>query len=259
MPLEPFNLGLRMAGGFDSDALTAFTAVESAGGTLTGAQKTALNTAVLSMKAASIWTKLYAWFPIVGASAAAHSIDYKSATAKVTSVNSPTHSASGIKSNGTTSYCATNFVPAVLGATGSFGCSLKEPRTGGNKVVIGSNSGTQIFRSYLGGDSNTYHYFGATEYTTAAGTGAGNHAVVRGSSTSLKSMLNGAVTNTVTASVTVGSSAYNFNLLADNVAGAAALFTDHFCTQFWFGIAMSVAEITTLNGIITTLETALGR
>lgn len=246
-------------GGFDADAAAGIAAVLAAGGSLTGAQQTACNTAVVAMKAAGVWTKLYRWWPIVGGTANSHIIDWKTATSQATNVNSPTHSASGAKSNGTTSYMSTSILPGALGATGSLGVTLVEPRTSGNTVLVGSSNGADIFRLYPYSDGLCYNYFGKNTYTSGSGTAAGNHAVVRLGSTSLKAMFDGEVTSTNTSATTVGVSAVPFFLLAHNLIGVPVNFTNYFCSNFWMGTTMVQSDITALSAIIDALETAFGR
>jgi len=55
----------------DGDAQAFIFRVEAAGGTLTTTEKNSINTLVVRLKAANIWTKLLAVYPMVGASAAA--------------------------------------------------------------------------------------------------------------------------------------------------------------------------------------------
>ncbi len=55
----------------DPDASAFFSRVTAAGGTLTTTEQNAVNTLVLDMKTAGIWTPMKAIYPMVGASAAA--------------------------------------------------------------------------------------------------------------------------------------------------------------------------------------------
>ena len=62
---------------YDPDAQAFFTAESTAGVTLTTTQKTAVNNLVVNLKAANIWTKFKAIYPIVGGTATAHKFNLK--------------------------------------------------------------------------------------------------------------------------------------------------------------------------------------
>jgi len=85
---------------FDADAQAYFTAVETAGGTLSTSDKNAWNTYVLAKKSEGTWTKIKAVFPFMGGTAAAHAIDAVSATTMITWSGTLTHDGSGVTGNG---------------------------------------------------------------------------------------------------------------------------------------------------------------
>lgn len=70
----PFRVGTNRIGrlvvgassAYDADALAFFTAVEGGGDTLTTTEKSAVNTLVVDLKAASIWSAMTALYPFVG-------------------------------------------------------------------------------------------------------------------------------------------------------------------------------------------------
>ena len=64
--------------GFDADAQAFFDRVTTAGGSLSATEKTAVNQLVLDMKSYSIWSKMKAIYPMVGASSAACAQNLKS-------------------------------------------------------------------------------------------------------------------------------------------------------------------------------------
>src|SRR5690606_21266587 len=102
--------------GYDSDAEAYFSAVASAGGTLSDPQKDAINTFVVNTKADGTWAKQYAIYPLAGGTAASHAINLKSpGTYDITWNGSVTHNEDGIKSDGSTGYGNTNFNPSSAG------------------------------------------------------------------------------------------------------------------------------------------------
>ena len=78
---------------YDPDAQAFFTAANITNIT----QKSAVNTLVLSLKSASIWTKMKALYPVVGGVASAHAVNLKQpGTFNLSFATGWTHSSSGI-------------------------------------------------------------------------------------------------------------------------------------------------------------------
>jgi hypothetical protein len=92
----------------DSDAQAFFDRVTTAGGTLSNAEKTAVNQLVLDMKDDGIWTKMKAVYPMVGASAAACAQNLKSSSFTGTFTAGWTFASTGVNGNGTSAYMNTN-------------------------------------------------------------------------------------------------------------------------------------------------------
>ena len=61
----------------DVDAAAGITAVEATGATLTGAQKAAANTFIVTLKTAGIWAKFTAAYLFIGGTSAAHAINFQ--------------------------------------------------------------------------------------------------------------------------------------------------------------------------------------
>jgi hypothetical protein len=106
------KVGPRVYGGFDADAQAFFDRVTTAGGSLSATEKTAVNTLVLDLKSYSIWSKMKAIYPMVGASAAACSQNLKSSSFTGTFSGGWTYASTGVKGNGTNAYMNTNFIPS---------------------------------------------------------------------------------------------------------------------------------------------------
>ena len=86
---------------YDADAAAFFTAA----GITDVTQKAAVNTLILGLKSAALWTSFYALYPFVGGTSGAHAVNAKTpGTYNITWVNSPTHNANGVTFNGTTNY-----------------------------------------------------------------------------------------------------------------------------------------------------------
>jgi hypothetical protein len=92
---------------FDADAVAFFGRVTTAGGSLSATEKAAVNTLVLDMKAAGIWSAMKAIYPMVGASAAACAQNLKSSSFTGTFTSGWTFASTGATPNGTSAYMNT--------------------------------------------------------------------------------------------------------------------------------------------------------
>jgi len=97
-------------GGFDPNAEAFITAA----GITNPTEQNAINELVLDLKAASIWTKFNALYPIVGGTATTHKYNLKNpldtdAAFRLSFSTGWTHSSTGMTPNGTSAYANTNF------------------------------------------------------------------------------------------------------------------------------------------------------
>ena len=97
---------------YDADAQAFITATG-----ISGTNASAINTLVIDLKAASIWTKMHALYPIIGGSATSHKINLKDprdldAAFRIVFNGGWTHSSNGALPNGTNAYANTFFVPS---------------------------------------------------------------------------------------------------------------------------------------------------
>jgi hypothetical protein len=138
---------IRSISGLDSDASAFITAA----GLTDPTQKSAINTLVKDMKAAGLWTKMKAVYPMVGGTATSMKFNLKDprdldAAFRLTWSGGWTYSATGATPNGTNAYADTKLVPSTSLSTSSAHFS-KYNRTNdlvGNKVD-GSIGGTSTF------------------------------------------------------------------------------------------------------------------
>jgi hypothetical protein len=93
--------------GYDEDAQAFFDRVTTAGGSLSLTEKNSVNTLVLDLKSYSLWSKMKAIYPMVGASAAACSQNLKSSSFTGTFSSGWTFASTGVKPNGTSAYMTT--------------------------------------------------------------------------------------------------------------------------------------------------------
>ena len=104
MIINPYSFGVP----YDADAQAFFTAANITDST----QKTATNQLVLDLKAAAIWSKMKAIYPLIGGTATTHKWNLKNPTDsdpafRLTFNGGITHDANGITSNGVNGYAET--------------------------------------------------------------------------------------------------------------------------------------------------------
>jgi hypothetical protein len=164
-------------GGFDPDALAFFARVTAAGGTLSATEKAAVNTLVVQMKAAGIWTPMKAIYPMVGASAAACAQNLKSSSFTGTFTSGWTFASTGVTPNGTSAYMDTNLIPNNSLSVNSTHLSYYS-RTDNGGTTVKSEMGATSSASFLpliqllvyGNDGMGNNRFLAQAYDYTAGT-----------------------------------------------------------------------------------------
>lgn len=113
IPLGILASSIQSGAVIDPDAQAFFNRVTSAGGTLNSTEQTAVNSLVLSLKSAGVWTLMKAIYPMVGASAAACAQNLKSSSFTGTFSGAWTYSANGITGNGANTFLNTTLVPST--------------------------------------------------------------------------------------------------------------------------------------------------
>jgi hypothetical protein len=136
MIINPYVFGAA----YDPDAQAFFTASG-----LTGATNlNAVNQLVLDLKAASIWTKMKAIYPMVGGTAALHKWNLKdpqdtNAAFRLVFLGGWTHSSNGALPNGTNGYADTFLTPNISLSQNSTHVSYySRTQSNGTEIEIGS-------------------------------------------------------------------------------------------------------------------------
>jgi hypothetical protein len=131
---------------YDPDAQAFFTAESAAGVTLTPTQETAVNNLVVNLKAAGIWSKFRALYPIVGGTATAHKFNLinpadTDAAFRFQFFGGWVHSATGMLGNTSLNTYANTFLnPSAQGFgqnEGSYGIYSRTIRTGSDSKQHG--------------------------------------------------------------------------------------------------------------------------
>lgn len=134
--------------GFDADAQAFFDRVTTAGGTLSATEKTAVNQLVLDMKSYSIWSKMKAIYPMVGASAAACAQNLKSSSFTGNFISGGTYASTGYNTNAS-GYMETNIYPSSNLSQDSIHLSYySRVNNSGKFVDMGIGSSPQLYILY---------------------------------------------------------------------------------------------------------------
>ena len=251
-------------GSYDSDAQAFFTAAAITDNT----QKDAVNGLVVALKAASIWTKMYAIYPMVGGTAAAHKFNLKDprdldAAFRLVFNGTLTHSANGITPGGTTAdYADTKFIPdtaltvANSAAIGYYVRSLSGDQQLMGAFVDGGLSDTYQMATYAG---LFYGQIGmvtdavtvpspVTKLIIGSRTGATTTTFYR-DGTSFKSST---LTYDDTCTVPIYLFGRNNNSTNDSAGNVP-------CSFAFISDGLDGTEVTALNNAVNTFQTALSR
>jgi hypothetical protein len=155
---------------FDADAVAFFGRVTTAGGSLSATEKAAVNTLVVDMKAAGIWSGMKAIYPMVGASAAACAQNLKSSSFTGTFTSGWTFASTGVNGNGTSAYFDTAFNTTTNQSVNNFSLSLyiRTAAMGTGFITDMGNTGSAASLPLTNFESNsTIRYQYCWDYQTA--------------------------------------------------------------------------------------------
>jgi hypothetical protein len=202
-----------VATSYDPDAQLFFNAQSGAGVTLTTTEKNAVNQWVVDAKAASIWTKFKAIYPIVGGTATSHKFNLKNpldtnAAFRLLFTGGFTHSSTGVLPNGVNAYASTFLIPATSLSASSSHLSIYN-RTGvsGNINDMGTSGGGLAYTMAASLGNNAYLdcYNSSTNRIATANTSPiGFFVGSRSSSNALKIFKNGTQLGSTNANASVG-------------------------------------------------------
>jgi len=105
------QLPIELGNNYDADAQNFFSRVSIAGGILSVTEQLAINQLVLDLKSNSLWSKMKAIYPMVGASAAACAQNLKSSSFTGTFNGGWTYDSLGVTGNGSSGYIDTGLKP----------------------------------------------------------------------------------------------------------------------------------------------------
>jgi hypothetical protein len=261
-----------------TEAIAYLNRVVTSGGTVDATASGATITLFNSLFSNNLWTKLYAFYPVLGGVAASHSINAKSSVGLYNLVFNGgwTHTSSGMQGNGTNNYATTSLVPnSVFGtSTSHLSIYVNLQGTVGNRIYdMGSNSSDPNLTAQLnitakrtsGTGNNTLFDSGdfdggngrvsTTSQASASGMTVGS---VR-SATDRTLYRNGSNIATQTANEPIVYSNFGLFIGNQNTAGNALYFSSNRYAFATIGSGLTNTEIVNLSNIINTYETSLGR
>jgi len=250
---------------FDADAVAFFGRVTTAGGTLSATEKAAVNTLVVDMKAAGIWTLQKAIYPMVGASAAACAQNLKSSSFTGTFSSGWTFASGGVTGNGVSTFMDTTLIPSVSIASEnsthlSYYVNQNVKITGIQIGVRGANN-TDLFLSARFDGSNTRNSVNIQGTATAPETNnvQGFLAVSRITSSEFKYYKNNSVFQTSTFISSPLPNSQPVWLGALNLTGTILLPDNARCAFASIGDGLSDAQESTFYTAVQAFQTTLSR
>jgi hypothetical protein len=265
MIINPYVFGAA----YDPDAQAFFTASG-----LTGATNlNAVNQLVLDLKAASIWTKMKAIYPMVGGTAALHKWNLKDpqdldAAYRLVFNGGWTHSSTGALPNGTNGYANTflNANTALLQFSHHHAFYHNTDNSGiGLRSMGGAQSSASInFRTTIetSGTTLTFRDLGIinTETPVTASSLKGFRASSRTANNNMFIVKSdGTSTTPTTTTATNALPALNCYLAAHNASGPGANYAIMSIAFHSLGDGLSAAEGLSLRNAVVTYNTTLGR
>lgn len=264
MIINPYAFGQS----YDPDAQAFFTASGLTGAT----ELNAINQLVLDLKAANIWTKMKAIYPMVGGTAALHKWNLKNpldtnAAFRLVFNGGWTHSNTGALPNGTNGYAntffnlSTNFTSANKGSAGGYWRTAIPNGNyyfGVNDPVGGNNS--RFWARHVGVPNKDHYAGGLTVLRDNTVTDfSGFSAMSRRSTTDMFAIKRDGTYITLTTSITIGFSNRTLPFAALDSSGVYGSFSNSEIALGYISDDMTQAEMTSLRNAVITFQTTLGR
>lgn len=263
------NIANRSVGAIDPDAQAFFNRVTTAGGSLTSTEQAAINQLVLDLKTYSLWSKMKAIYPMVGASSAACAQNLKSNSFTGTFTSGWTYASTGATPNGSSAYMNTGLVPSSQLTASSTHISYysRTNTTTNDGVEFGSwNTGyANGIEFALNRSVATPRTYMTLNSTPASNVLAGNQLSLgffigsRTSSSSASMYRNDLPVGSNMSSYTLTLSSFNLFLGASNDFGTPATYSSKQCAFASIGDGLSDAEASNFYTAVQAFQTTLSR
>jgi len=259
-----------------TEAIAYLNRVVASGGTVNATASGATITMFNSLFSNNLWTKLYAFYPILGGVAASHSINAKSSTPANDLIFNGgwTHTSSGMQGNGTNGYADTGFNPFVTignGNTSHLSIYVNLQGTVGDRIYdmgIATDSGalTDMWnltaKRTAGTGNNTLFdsgdFSGGRVETTSQASASGMTVGSVRSSTDRTLYRNGSNIATKVTSQAI-EYANRIQIIGAQRAASIGFYSSNRYAFATLGSGLTNTEIVNLSNIINTYETSLGR
>jgi hypothetical protein len=232
----------------------------------------AINNLVLSLKADSLWAKMTALYPLVGGTASTHKFNLKDprdldAAFRLTFVGSPTHDANGVTYNGSSQSANTHLVPSTNLTVTNNHLSLYSRTDARAGYDMGAASDASIIVDELAIVAR-FNTGGNIDRAFYSSDGLYNHSVIN---TDTLGLITGTMNGTdqrlfrrstlISNGTTAGSALTDRPIFigAVNGGGTASFFAARNYAWNSIGNSLSDTDVTNLNTIIDTFQTALSR
>jgi hypothetical protein len=255
------------AAGFipDADAQAFFDRVTTAGGSLSATEKTAVNQLVLDLKGYSIWTKMKAIYPMVGASAAACSQNLKSSSFTGTFSSGWTYATTGATPNGTSAYFDSGLKPQTAMSSSVSTHMSYYSRTNNDGTYVEMGCEEFPIRMAFHFKYSGFAYYdqnntttGRLSYSMSGINATGFSISSRTANNSQKSYLNNSIKGTNTQTMTSNLPLENFWIGAFNGVGTKA-YSNRECAFASIGDGLTDTEAGNFYTAVNAFQTTLSR
>jgi hypothetical protein len=262
--ISPFGIKRRNGnGGNDADAQAFITASG-----ISGTNATAVNTLVVNLKAANVWTKMKAIYPMVGGTATSCKWNLKNpvdsnAAYRLVFSGGATFSSNGVQFNGTNAYADTFFIPSVNGTLNSSHISYySRTNSNGTEVEMGTNISGAVPVSILeirtAGVTYSAINSGASYTTFTDANSLGFYTGNRTASNVIKLHKNASIVASGTTAST-SQSTNSFTIGALNQGTGRSFYTTKQCAFASIGDGLTDAEALAFYNAVQTFNTTLAR
>ena len=235
-------------------------------------QANAVNTLVVDLKAAGVWTKMKALYPFVGGTATTHKFNLKDprdvdAAFRLVFNGGWTHTATGALPNGTTGYADTRLIPQYFLTSNNSHLSFysRSNTAGANRASMGSTNSPafttshQMFLRFT--DDNFYGIIDSnTAFAQILNTNTtGYYVVSRTANNSLKAYKNSSLVVTNTTTITPITNSYPILISARNDAFTPMNYDNKESAFASIGDGLTDAEALAFYTAVQKYQTTLGR
>lgn len=264
--------GATGGGGFDPDAQTYIDAVLAAGGSLSSPQQDAVNTLYVDLKANSLYSKIYAFWPQLGGVSNSNGLNAKSpGTHNLVWNGGFTYTNTLTTGNGTTGYAYPDSFAINSWITNPLSFHVigyqntSNTPTGSDEHMMGSITSNGLLQvspnngSYGG---NTFYRFGDASFGTfSMPTKQGLHLINKSGSTTADWWKNGSKLYSINSgnSPFDSGSPFYFWALYYQTAPYPTSYANQGYSFLSLGFGLTDGEVTTMSSIINTFQTSLGR